>query len=177
VILSSVGVVVVVLGLALRESLGNLAATVIFLLFQPFKVGDMIETMGVLGTVQEIQLFNTVIVAADNKVITLPNAQIQNSAIANYPRLGMLRVDTRILDDPPPQVVAIDLGERGITLQARGFVLFEDYWVVRFEMPEKVKRCLEEAGIKVALPQRELRMAQGRPLALTRNAVAREVEA
>jgi small conductance mechanosensitive channel len=200
-ILSSVGVVVVVLGLALRESLGNLAATVIFLLFQPFKVGDLIESMGIIGTVQEIQLFNTVLVSPDNKVITLPNAQMQNSAIANYSRLGMLRVDTpvsisytddvqraknvlsimlhadtRILGDPPPQVVAIDLGERGITLQARGFVLYEDFWAVRFEMPEKVKRCLEEAGIRIALPQRELYVAQGTPLALSRKAVTREVE-
>lgn len=60
-----VGVVVIVLAIALQDLLGNLAAAVIFLLLQPFKVGDMVEAAGVFGTVREIQMFRTLFLTRD----------------------------------------------------------------------------------------------------------------
>lgn len=75
----TIGIVLVIFGVALQESLSSFAATVIFLLIQPFKVGELIETNGVTGTVREISLFHTVLTKADNMLLTLPNAQIQNS--------------------------------------------------------------------------------------------------
>ncbi len=64
------GAVVVTVGIALKETLADLAAAIIFYLFQPFKVGDTIESTGVIGKVLEIQLFFTVIQTASNRVVT-----------------------------------------------------------------------------------------------------------
>ena len=89
----TVGIVLVIFGVALQESLSSFAATVIFLTFQPFRVGELIETNGVIGTVREISLFQTILTKADNKILTLPNAQIQNSVLVNYSRMGTLRAD------------------------------------------------------------------------------------
>ena len=74
-ILASAGVIVVILGIALQQSLRDLAATVNFLLFAPFVIGETIETNGTTGTVLEIQPLTTVILRGDNKTVVLPKAK------------------------------------------------------------------------------------------------------
>ena len=73
VLLSASLIIVVILGIALQQSISNLAATIVFMLFQPFRLGELIEGNGVMGTVKEIQLFATVLVTGDNKEITIPS--------------------------------------------------------------------------------------------------------
>jgi small conductance mechanosensitive channel len=79
-----VAVLFVIAAIALRESLRDLAAYVNFLVFQPFKASDQIETNGLVGTVQEILLFSTVLNMLDNRKLVLPNANIQNNTLINY---------------------------------------------------------------------------------------------
>ena len=86
-------IIVVILGVALQQSIANLAATIVFLLFQPFRLGELIKANGVLGTVKEIQFFSTVLVTGDNLEVTIPNAKIQGDNLLNYTRLGRLRID------------------------------------------------------------------------------------
>ena len=92
-ILSVSSVALVILTVALRESLSNFAAAVIFLIYQPFYLGEEIETMGHRGIVKEIQLFNTVVRQSDRSLAVLPNGDIQKSGLTNYSRLGINRVD------------------------------------------------------------------------------------
>ena len=66
-LLSASLIIVVILGIALQQSISNLAATIIFMLFQPFRLGELVDANGVLGTVNEIQLFSTVLVTGDQK--------------------------------------------------------------------------------------------------------------
>src|SRR5512139_3466298 len=86
-------VIVVILGIALQQSIANLTATIVFMLFQPFKLGELIKANNVLGTVKEIQFFSTVLVTGDNLEVTIPNSKIQNDTLLNYTRLGKLRID------------------------------------------------------------------------------------
>jgi small conductance mechanosensitive channel len=90
---AALGIVIVVLAIALQQSLGNLAATVIILLFKPFNVGDVIEAGGKLGVVHEIQMLSTVLSSPDGKTHVLPNAVIQGGGVTNYSTSGMLRLD------------------------------------------------------------------------------------
>ncbi|HXU27863.1 MAG TPA: mechanosensitive ion channel domain-containing protein [Bacteroidia bacterium] len=78
-------------GLALQGSLSNFAGGVLVLVFKPFKVGDTIEALGQKGLVQEIQIFNTILITADNKTIILPNGSVSNNIIVNQSREGTLR--------------------------------------------------------------------------------------
>lgn len=180
-IVSVTSALLVVLAIALRESLANFAATVIFMIYQPFRIGEEIETMGRRGIVREIQLFNTVIMQTDRSLATLPNAEIQADGIINYTRLGINRInmpftlkyeadidrareiimdlmtnDPRVLKEPPPAVVALNMGEDGMELQARPFVRYADYDPVQFSFNQAIVERLVAAGIAFAVPQRDV---------------------
>lgn len=184
-VLTVIGIVVIVLGIALQESLSSFAATVQFLLFQPFKVSDLIETSGVMGIVKEIQFFNTVIITAQNKTVTIPNNKVRDSNIVNYSDIGVLRADVevsisydedlqqvkqlldkmladdpRVLANPPATVVVLDFEDSGIEMSIRPFVKIDDYWNMQFDLRERIKQEFDEKGITIPYPQRDVHMVQ-----------------
>ena len=183
-ILSVSSALLVVLAIALRESLANFAATVIFMIYRPFAVGEEIETVGHRGTVQEIQLFNTVLMQSDRSLAILPNGEIQESGVVNYTRLGISRVELsftlkyqadveraravimemmtkeeRVLANPPPSVVTMRLGENGLEMQARSFVKYADLDPVQFGVRQQLPHELNSAGFELAVAQREVRLS------------------
>lgn len=81
-----IGAAGLAVGFALQGSLANFAAGVMVILFEPFKVGDVIEAGGAAGTVKEIQIFSTILVSEDKKII-LPNAKITNDKIVVHKKL------------------------------------------------------------------------------------------
>jgi small conductance mechanosensitive channel len=183
-VLGVLAIVVVVLAVALQQSAANFAATVIFLLFQPFRRGELVLTMGYMGTVQEILLFDTVLRLPDQRLVSLPNSKIHDSGIVNYSRLGQVRADItltvryaedvndaraviteiaaadeRVLAEPPFQVVVDDLGESGVRLLVLPYVLPDNYWGVRSDLREQVKARFDAAGIRFALPERNVHVS------------------
>ena len=80
-------------GLALKDSLSNFAAGVMLILFRLFREGHYVEVAGTSGTVKEIRIFATVLTSPDNKVITVPNAEILSNNIVNYSEKPTRRVD------------------------------------------------------------------------------------
>lgn len=79
--LAIIGAAGLAVGLALQGSLANFAAGVMLVIFQPFQVGDFIEAGGATGTVEEIQIFNTIVTTTDNKRVIVPNAKITGDKI------------------------------------------------------------------------------------------------
>ncbi len=176
-------IIVVVLGIALQQSIANLAATIIFMLFQPFKLGELIKANNVLGTVKEIQFFSTVLVTGDNMEVTIPNSKIQGDTLLNYTRLGKLRIDfvfnvsyhsdlekvkgvlydlltadSRVLADPAPLVFVLALGDNGIQMAVRPWVNSADYWSLQWDLPERVMLRFNAEGITIPLPQRDIHL-------------------
>ena len=86
------------IGLALQGSFSNFAGGVLILLIKPFKVGDYIVdgSSGTEGTVQKIDLFYTMIVTPDNKLITIPNGNLSNTHITNASAFEKRRVDIAV---------------------------------------------------------------------------------
>lgn len=82
----------VAIGMALSGTLQNFAGGVLILLLKPYKIGDYIEAQGYAGTVKEIQIFSTVIITADNKLIIIPNGPLSTSSINNWSKEGYRRV-------------------------------------------------------------------------------------
>jgi small conductance mechanosensitive channel len=181
--LAVIGIIVILVGIALRESLANFAATVIFLLFQPYKVGETVETAGVLGIVKEIQLFHTVIQTFDNKMVTAPNSKVQDSNIINYSRAGILRADVevlvsynadlrqvkqrltdvltadnRVLSEPPAVIAILSFEDNGMRMGVRPFVKVADYWAMQFDLRERIKEQFDTAGITIPVPQRDVHL-------------------
>lgn len=178
-------IIVVILGIALQQSIANLAATIIFMLFQPFKLGELVKTNNVQGTVKEIQFFSTVLVTGDNLEVTIPNSKIQGDTLLNYTRLGKLRVefvfrvsyredlervkrllydllaaDERVLAEPAPFVFVQELAEDSVHIAARPWVKAVDYWTIQWDLPERVKRRFDAEGISIPFPQRDVHLYQ-----------------
>ena len=174
-ILASCGVAI---GLALQGSLSNFAGGIMILLFKPFKVGDYIEASGESGTVEEISVVYTVLLTPDNKRITIPNGTLTNSVIENYSAEKNRRVDMTFttsydcdiekakkiltdiasshpmaLKDPEPMVRLSEHGESALTYTVRVWCLNENYWDVKFDITESVKKAFDENGIEIPYPQ------------------------
>lgn len=181
-----IGAAGLAVGLALQGSLSNFAAGVLLITFKPFRVGDYIEAGGVGGVVQEIQIFTTVLFSPDNIRIVLPNAQITGSSIKNYNandkrRLDMvfgisygddiakakrligevISGDSRVLPDPAPVVAVLGLGDSSVNIAVRPWVKPSDYWPTHFDMQEKIKAVLEQNGISIPFPQRDVHIRTG----------------
>jgi small conductance mechanosensitive channel len=171
------------IGLALQESLANLAAGVMILVFRPFKAGDYIEGAGVAGEVHGLHLFTTRLQTPDNKIIYVPNGKLMNDNITNYSRqphrrmdlvVGIsynadlarakellweiLRADPRVLEDPVPRVGVIALAESSVNLAVRPWVRQEDYWDFYFDIWEAIKLRFDAAGIGIPYPQRDIHL-------------------
>ncbi len=171
------------IGLALQGSLGNFAGGVLLLIFKPFKAGDFIEAQGYSGTVNSIQIFNTVLKTPDNKTIIIPNGAMSSGPVVNYSTEELRRVDfvfgigysddvslakqtlndliaadERILKEPVHQVVVSELADSSVNFTVRVWVNAADYWGVFFDMQENVKFKFDEKGISIPFPQTDVHL-------------------
>jgi len=185
-----IGAAGLAIGFALQGSLGNFAAGVILIIFKPFKVGDFVELGGKMGTVKEIQIFNTILSSPDNVRVIVPNSQVTGSSIMNYTVNGTRRVDmvvgvsyeddlkkarkviedilaadSRILKEPAPTVAVSELGDSSVNFVVRPWVNSTDYWSVRFDTIRDVKMALDKNGITIPFPQRDVHMKGTAPKA------------
>ncbi|HVY44973.1 MAG TPA: mechanosensitive ion channel domain-containing protein, partial [Minicystis sp.] len=76
---------------ALQGSLGHFASGVLLLFFRTFDLGHKVTVAGQTGIVQDIGLFATTLLTADNQVIIVPNGEITKAAIVNHSVKGVLR--------------------------------------------------------------------------------------
>ena len=84
------------IGLALQGSLSNFAAGVLIIVFRPFRVDDLVEVGGATGTVQDIQIFTTVLHTVDNLRVVVPNDLIIKGKITNYSANDIRRIDLTV---------------------------------------------------------------------------------
>lgn len=174
-LLASAGVAI---GMALSGNLQNFAGGLIILIFKPYKVGDFIEVQNVSGTVNAIQILNTVIITTDNKVIYVPNGSLSSGTIINYSRMELRRVDfvfgvdygtdfsyvktvveelisedNRILDTPAPLIALNELADSSVNVALKVWVKNADYWGVYYDMNKNVYARFNEKGISFPFPQ------------------------
>lgn len=172
-------------GLALQGSLSNFAAGVLIVLFRPYKVGDWVEAAGISGSVEELQILTTVLKTGDNKRVIVPNSQIMDAIITNYSANDTRRIDmvvgvgygddldkvrsviqeliaaeSRILAEPAPQIAVSELADSSVNFVVRPWVATSDYWAVRFELTEAIKKRFDEEGISIPFPQRDVHVYQ-----------------
>ncbi len=93
-----IGAAGLAVGLALQGTLANFAGGVLILIFKPFTVGDVIESQGKSGTVQAIQIFNTLLLTSQGDTIILPNGATSNGVIVNksHPKQAVAEVQLEL---------------------------------------------------------------------------------
>ncbi len=170
-------------GLALQGSLSNFAAGVLIVVFRPYRVGDFVEAAGISGVVEQVQILTTILKTGDNKQIIVPNNQIISSIITNYSANDTRRVDLtigvsydddldkvratlqalidadpRIHKDPEPAIVVSALSDSSVNFTVRTWVNTGDYWGVKFDLTEAIKKRFDQEGISFPFPQQDVHL-------------------
>ena len=177
-VLGAAGIAV---GFALKDTLSNIAAGLINLILRPFKQGDFIECASIMGTVKEMGLFATIMETPDGIFISAPNSSLWGVPLKNYSHNTQRRMEisiviqytdsidtafqvfkeiiaaeSRFLKDPKAQVIVQSLGENGTGIALRAWVRSDNYWPVYWDQMKNVKEKIQEAGLTIAFPKREL---------------------
>ncbi|MFU2077253.1 mechanosensitive ion channel family protein [Avibacterium endocarditidis] len=180
-----IGAAGLAIGLALQNSLQNFAAGVMILIFKPFRKGDVVESCGVVGKVEQIGLLFLELRTGDNKTILVPNGKVFGDSITNYSNNATRRIDfifdidykanieqakaivadilaqdPRVLKDPEPTIAVGALAANSVQLVVRPWVNTADYWAVHFDITEKVKLAFDEAGIEIPFPQMNIHLPE-----------------
>lgn len=159
-------------GTALSGSLGHFASGVMLLTFRPYKVGDLVTLAGNTGHVEEIQMFNTVLLTDDNKKISIPNGVVTSNVITNISGQGIIRVDMdyavgvqadmdqirtavnkvnnacpTLIKDKPVDVFINGSTPGSVRLVIRPWCNSAHYWDTYFFYRENVRKAFGEAGI------------------------------
>lgn len=169
------------IGLALKDSLSNIASGVMLVTLKPFRAGHVVTIAGETGTVESVSIFQTRLRGADNQLIVLPNSLITSDAIINLTpdtmrrielvvgiaydadiakaravALDIMHADGRLLADPAPDVLVYALADNSVNLGIRCHVGNDDYFVTKCELTEQLKLAFDRAGIGIPFPQRDV---------------------
>ena len=184
-ILTVLGAAGLAVGLAMKDSLSNIAAGLMLLFLRPYKLGDYIDCGSVSGTIREIGLFTTTFTTPDGLFIAAPNSVLFGAPIKNYSRnprrraditvgiaygdslsqgmqvlLKLMREHPLILQDPVPEVLVSELADSSVNLTLRFWTENKDYWEAYWSVKAQLKDALEGAGLNIPFPQRVVTLAK-----------------
>ena len=180
-IIAVLGAAGLAIGLALQGSLSNFAAGILIVIYRPYKVGDYIQADNHLGTVDDIQIFSTVLRTPDNKIVVVPNGSIMNGSIVNFSHQKERRIDIvigcsydddidkvkevladvlskdeRILKEPKPRIALSELADSSVNFIVRPWVKNSEYLDVLYSLLEEIKKRFDQEGISIPYPQSDV---------------------
>lgn len=169
------------IGLALQGSLSNFAAGIMIIIFKHFKLGDVISTGNITGTVADMNIFTTTLNTATNERVIVPNNLLTSGMLTNITAnkqrrvdlvfgvgyhddldtvsevlSGIITADKRILKTPDPVIEIDSLGDNSVNVAIRVWAKTGDYGGVRGKLLREVKRQFDEKGITFPYPQRDV---------------------
>lgn len=187
-VLSAAGVAI---GLAIQDSIANVANGLIMIGTHPFKVGDYVQIGDEEGTIEELRLMNTVLTTIDNRRLILPNKMVFTSRIANCSTNPLRRVDfiftvdyssdldeavevTRkavasspyVLKEPKPRVEFHSASASSLDISAWCWTSSTEYWDAYFSVQKAVYDAYKSAGIDI--PFEQLVISERKPKAVRR---------
>ena len=155
------------------------------LFLKPFQIGEYIDADGIGGTVTQVGLFNTRLTTHDGVFLRVPNSQLWNRPIKNFARnptrridlivgisyaddidaaLGALKdelgKDLRVLGEPAAQVMVKELADNSVNVNLRCWAKSSDYWGLLFDLTKRSKQRVDEEGITIAFPQRDVHIIE-----------------
>lgn len=181
-IVAVIGAAGLAIGLALQGSLSHFAAGVLLVLFRPFKVGEIVTINNLTGTIDSIQIFQTILITSTNEMVVIPNNQIVSANIINFSRLPDRRLDliisvgydsniqhvlqvlkqavdkTSNVLEKSPTIRLSALDASSINFDVRVWVYNENYFNVKAELLENIKNLLTENGINIPYPTMDVNL-------------------
>ena len=183
-IIATLGTAGLAIGLALKESLSNVAGGFIIMFTRPFKSGDYVEIKGSQGTVSRISILYTKLLTMDNKSIMIPNGTVASSTITNYTQEELRRLeltfnisyanDFRAAEDAIANVVAANSlaldkpdapfirvcehSTNSVKILLRVWVKSENYWELRYALLADVKDAFDRENIEIPYNQLDVHL-------------------
>ncbi len=177
-VITVIGTAGVAIGLALQDSLANVAGGFVLMLTKPFKIGDYIIINGVEGTVKQISIMHTRLDSDTNQAIFIPNGQAANAQVVNNTENDTRRVDLKfsisyeddyekardiltdilesdpkVLKKPEYTVRMLEHGASAVVIATRPWCKTEDYWDVYFGVTERVRAAFIENNVSIPYDQ------------------------
>ena len=177
------GSVSLAIGLALQGGLTNMVGGLLILIFKPYKVDDYIEVDSIGGFVDSINIFYTILRTITNEKIVMPNGNLANTNIKNYTSFPKRRLDLEfsvsyssdidkvkdvinnvikdeelILKDEDIFVRLTKHDDSALIFTTRVWCKKEDYWPLRFNMLENVKKAFDKNNISIPFPQMDVHL-------------------
>jgi small conductance mechanosensitive channel len=180
-LLAGIGVAGVGLSLATQSVLGNVVAGLNIIFTKPFTVGEYIELLGVYGQVQDISIFSTTLLHADNSRVVVPNRKIVGEILHNYGKIRQLNLSVgvaydadirqaiaviraildqnpKVLKDPTPLVGVSSLAHFSVIVSVMPWVAVPDFSEVQTEINQEILDQFARKGISIPFPQQEVRI-------------------
>lgn len=181
-IIAVLGAAGLAIGLALQNTLQNIASGIMLLVLRPIRSGEFVSIVGKGdGTVLEVGLFMSEFQQTDGVKFVLPNSLIWGNPIINYSRNETRRMEIavgvrygddldkalevlndlftsheKVLKDPAPLVFVSAYKESTVVVSVRAWTKTVDFWDVHFEMNRVAIQKLQEAGLSNPIPLREV---------------------
>ncbi|QDU26248.1 Small-conductance mechanosensitive channel [Anatilimnocola aggregata] len=187
-VVGGTGLIGLILGIAFREITENFLASLFLSIQHPFREGDLVAIVGIIGYVQRLTSRSTVLITLDGNDVQIPNATVFKSTICNYtsnPRrredflvgvgyddsipeaqqqaLQVLADHPAVLADPEPLVLVDSLGAATVNLRVYFWLDGSQHsWLkVKSSVIRLVKRALQDAGISLPDESREVIFPKG----------------
>ena len=173
-IVTAIGAATVTVGLALQDTLGNVASGILLIFTHPFKKGDYLKIDQDEGTVTKISLFSTHMNTADNKEIVIPNRNVTSESVINYSSNKERRVDltfnisydndvlatkqiiksiidneNNIIHEKETVIGVFSQNDRCLTLDVKFWCKTEDYWDLYYKIEEQINIAFDKNNVKV----------------------------
>lgn len=173
---SIVAAMMLALGFALQDTLGDVASGIMLVIFRPYKVGDEVEINGETGVIVELGLFTTRMVTRDNIELVVGNSNAIGHTIKNFYDYGDRRLDMdfgvsysadlgtaidaiksaadgdgRIQTggDRAPWAKVVELGESAVKIQLRIWCAADELRHVQMDISARVKAALDAANVEI----------------------------
>ena len=185
-ILTVLGAAGLAIGLAMKDSLSNIAAGIMLIILRPYRQGDFIDCGSISGSIQQMGLFSTTLKTPDGLFVSAPNSVVFGTPIKNYSRnptrrsditVGvaysdslpvalqamqeLLNAEPLVLKDPAPEVLVSELADSSVQLTLRYWTKTGDYWDAFWSVKSKLKPQIENAGLNIPFPQRVVTFVNG----------------
>ena len=187
-IITIIGTAGVAIGLALQDSLSNVAGGFLLMVTKPFKIGDYIIVNGVEGTVAQISILHTRLDSATNQAIFIPNGQAVNAVVINncgnefrrvdltftisYEEefekarkviLDVLKANPKVDKTHDAAVRMLEHGKSAIVIAVRPWCKTADYWDVYFDTTEQIRAAFIANDIEIPFEQLDVHVVNQKP--------------
>jgi small conductance mechanosensitive channel len=184
-LLAMLGAASLAVGLALKDTLSNVASGLLLLFLRPFVAGDYIECGSIKGKICAIGLFNTTLETFEGIYVSAPNRSLWGSPIVNYARNPIRRLDINVgvsydasldvvfcalrrmveqeasfMKVPPPKFFVSDYADSSINVTVWVWVRTFEYYELKRKYSRIIKDVLDEHKIEIPFPQRVVHLVK-----------------